>query len=425
VSSASRWALPAGTSREALEDLAGLADPATAALWPSAAQELLLKAALLEGAEGLAAWSAWKSSHDLVETHLDHGSFRLLPLVYRNLLTQGVDEPLMPRLKGIYRYWWCWNQRLFYRAAEAIGGLEEAGISTLLLKGTALSIQSYRDPGARPIGDVDLLVPYADAARAVEHLARIGWSPLRPRYHDLISYQHCVGMVHADGERLDLHWHVLRDCVDYDSDDGFWHRAVPVKLLDQRSRALGYTDALLHTIVHGMRWNEEPTMRWIPDAITILRVADGAIDWRTLRDEARERGMLLRVSRGMSYLRHRLGAPIPDEAMAMIRTTRPSVLERMEYRMLTFGSDRTKPLAPRLALVALQYLRFVSRKSLSEKLAATPAYFRYRVRGRSGATLDAVRWVRRGYRKLLALRGTGTPPRDITSCPTPMTRKVQ
>ena len=84
------------------------------------------------GRRALEAWDAWKAGHDLIETELDHGSFRLLALVYRNLLTQGADEPLMPRLKGIYRYWWCSNQRLFYRAAGVIRQLESAGIRTIV-----------------------------------------------------------------------------------------------------------------------------------------------------------------------------------------------------------------------------------------------------------------------------------------------------
>lgn len=395
-----------------VDDLDGISDPATAALWPTASQELLLKAAVLEGQEALAAWAEWKSGHDLIETHLDHGSFRLLPLVYRNLLAQGADEPLMPRLKGIYRYWWCSNQRLFFRAAEVVQTLEDVGIQTLLLKGTALSIQFYRDTGVRPMGDIDLVVPYADAESAVAHLSRRGWTTVRPRVGDLIRYQHCVGMENKTGERLDLHWHVLRECVDRDTDHSFWRRAVPVRVLHAGSRALGPTDALLHTIVHGMRWNEEPTVRWIADAMAVLHGAQSEIDWKMLRDEARERQMLLRVLRGLSFFRRHFGAPIPDEALVLVRETPPSGFERVEFRMLTFGSDRKKRIGPgHLMLGMVQYLRFVSGKSLSWKLAETPAYLRYRLRGHSGLLLDAVRLVRRWFRRLFAPRVLTREPR--------------
>src|SRR5262249_8973678 len=72
-------------------------DPGTDGLWPTSSQVLLLRAALGRGPEALEAWSEWKSRHDLIETELDHGSFRLLPLVYKNLAAQETSEPQMPR----------------------------------------------------------------------------------------------------------------------------------------------------------------------------------------------------------------------------------------------------------------------------------------------------------------------------------------
>ena len=376
-----------------------------AALWPTPSQKLLLRAALLDGPDALEAWSEWKAGHDLIETDLDHGSFRLLPLVYKNLLARRAEEPLMPRLKGIYRYWWCSNQRLIYRAAGVIRSLGDAGIETLVLKGAATATLFYRDAGVRPMGDIDLLVPVARASSAVAYLGFLGWRPTRARVGDLIRYQHSVRMVNDTGEALDLHWHVLAECVQPDSDAGFWQRSVPLPVLDARSRALAPTDALLHTVVHGVRWNEEPTVRWIPDAMAILRAADGSIDWGVLREEARKRRMLLRLVRGLSYLRRTLGAPVPYEVLDRLRRTPSAGIERVEYRVLALGSDRKERLQwGHVLLVMVQYLRFVSGKSLLRKLAETPAYLRYRLRGRPGPVLDAVRGVRRGIRRLFVRR---------------------
>ena len=68
--------------------------------WPTWEQESLLKAALLQGEEAIKAWHKWKSRVDVDQ--LDPGSLRLLPLLYRNLRTHGVEDPLMNRFKGIY-----------------------------------------------------------------------------------------------------------------------------------------------------------------------------------------------------------------------------------------------------------------------------------------------------------------------------------
>ena len=379
-----------------------LPDAGPAALWPTPSQELLLRAALLEGPGAWRAWSEWKATHDLVETDLDRGSFRLLPLVYKNLVAHGAEEPLLPRLKGIYRYSWCSNQQLLYRAAAVIRGLEDAGVSTLVLKGAATSALFYRDAGVRPMSDIDVLVPVARAAAAVAHLGRLGWRPIKPRVADLIRYQHSASLVNDTRETLDLHWHVFRECIQGDANEGFWRRSIPLRILGARTRALGPTDALLHTVVHGMRWNEEPTVRWIPDAMAILRSGDDAIDWAGLREEARERRLLLRLVRGLDYLRRTLDAPIPDHALERLRATPPSSIERVEYRLLALGPGRGKRLRfGHVQLMMVQYLRLMSHQSLRRKIAELPAYLRYRLRNRSEPAIVAARRIKRGIRRLL------------------------
>ena len=82
-------------------------------------QELLLRAALLKGADAVEAWNEWKSAVDW-EGHLDNGSFRLLPLLYTNLKRLEVRDPLMGKLKGIYLKAWYENQRLFFEASKIL-----------------------------------------------------------------------------------------------------------------------------------------------------------------------------------------------------------------------------------------------------------------------------------------------------------------
>ena len=375
--------------------------PGPDALWPTPEQELLLRAALGRGSEAVDSWNAWKAAHDLVETDLDHGSFRLLSLVYKNLIAHRIHDPEMPRLKGIYRYWWCSNQRLLYHAAEIIRSLEQAGVSTMVLKGAATSTLYYRDMGVRPMGDIDLLVPVDQAGAAVDHLQSLGWRPARPRVADLIRYQHSVTMV-KEREAVDVHWHVFRECIQGDTSAGFWSRSVPLEVLDTTTRALGPADALFHTVVHGMRWNEEPTMRWIADAMVIMRSNPEAIDWEALRQEAHERRLLLRLMRGLDYLRLKFDAPIPDRVLARMRATRVSKVERLEYRFLTLGSDGNKSL--RLAhgpLLMVTYLRLMARQGLWRKLMELPAFVRYRLRNRKDPAIVAVRRLKRVVRRAL------------------------
>jgi hypothetical protein len=284
-----------------------------------------------------------------------------------------------------------------------IRGLEQEGITTLALKGAAASVAYYQDTGVRPMGDIDLLVPLPQAARTVAHLGRQGWRPTRPRVDDLVRYQHSVQMVHETGETLDLHWHVLAECVHPAADEGFWKRAVPIRIQNVSTRALGPTDALLHAIVHGMRWNAEPTIRWVADSMAILHAADTRVDWSVLEAEARRQRVLLRLSLGLDYLKGRMDAPIPADAIERLGALRPGALERMESRVLALDADKTEAMRPEHAMLfAVQYLRFMSGKTALRMLAETPEYLSYRMRGRQRPAPEALRRIKRGVQQVFA-----------------------
>ena len=141
--------------------------------WPSPVQVLLLRAALLDGAAAHAAWAGWKRATSLEA--IDPGSYRLLPLVYRNLLRAGVDGPLLATLREVYRDTWYRNQLALRDLAASFRALDAAGIPLMLLKGLALSHVYYRDLGLRPMDDVDLLVPVEHAPAAAAVLHGLGW----------------------------------------------------------------------------------------------------------------------------------------------------------------------------------------------------------------------------------------------------------
>jgi hypothetical protein len=185
----------------------------TGGCWPTAQQELLLRAALLPGAAAQAAWQQWRTEVDVEEDHLDLGSFRLLPLVYHNLHKQGIDDPLMGRLKGMHRRAWVMNQLQFQACTQVLQSFHAAGIATLVLKGAALLCRYYPDQGVRPMGDFDVLVPKRQVVQAIEVLDQLGWQPVgHPREGltpDYFAIRHAQGFANPTGRQLDLHWHVL------------------------------------------------------------------------------------------------------------------------------------------------------------------------------------------------------------------------
>jgi hypothetical protein len=152
-------------------------------VWPTREQALLLRAALGDGDEAQVAWEAWRAATDF--DRLDGGSYRLLPLLYRNLERLGVGEEGtdLGRLRGIYRRTWYKNRIAIAHLAGLIGHLDAAGIPTMVLKGAALTTLYYRDHGGRAMEDCDLLVPVARAREAVAvAVTRRGCSRRRSRW---------------------------------------------------------------------------------------------------------------------------------------------------------------------------------------------------------------------------------------------------
>ncbi len=111
---------------------------------PTSVQEQLLDACLLSGKDALDAWHQWQAKVDL--QRLDAGSYRLLPLLWRNLSRLGVDDPSMAVFKGVYRRTWYHNQMILAQAEELVATLCAAGIPTLALKGLPLTTTVTRAP---------------------------------------------------------------------------------------------------------------------------------------------------------------------------------------------------------------------------------------------------------------------------------------
>jgi hypothetical protein len=189
--------------------------------------------------------------------------------------------------------------------------LSSQGFDILLLKGVPLVLDYYRNHALRPMEDVDLVVPFQQAPAAVECMAGLGWNFLRPVDDDMLRYHHAVQCFGPDGEELDLHWRVTYEACTDDADRMFWERSEALDFLGLQLRQLDPTALLLQTILHGVRWNREPPIRWIPDSLTILRTRGEEVDWEEAIHLAVAIQAPVRFRLGLDYLRDVHAAPIP------------------------------------------------------------------------------------------------------------------
>jgi len=137
--------------------------------------------------------------------------------------------------------------------ADALRAFNHAGLKPVLLKGGANVVADiYPDSAMRLLGDVDLLLPEAEAAAAAKILQSLGYQPApneRVRYsehHRLVPQRDPVS-----GVTIELHVQpVLRDWHGMLTAADIFAQAIPVQFQDCAVFLPSPTHRLIHTIVH-------------------------------------------------------------------------------------------------------------------------------------------------------------------------------
>ena len=375
-------------------------------LLPNAQQMLLLTAALESNRRGIDAFRAWRDSVNLND-EFGWDALRLMPLVYSNLSAVGVTDPLMGRLKGVYRRAWYQTHTLFRRTGPAVAALAAAGMDVLLFKGAPLALGYYRNHALRPMTDVDVCVRPSSATRAVEILRDHGWRPRCEMTSDLLRYRHALQFVHSDGGEMDLHWHALPEAISAQHDDMFWHDVEPMEFGETTVQQLRPTSLLLQQIVHGIRWNAETPIRWIPDSLYIARTRSSEIDWDRLVAMARALRVTSRLSIGLSFLTERFALELPTHLLGVTQRLRPTLVERLENRVVLRNEQALGIGAlPELVRGISEYARVVdpAQRPIAF-LFEYPQFLRYKweLQGRRGILPFVFRGLLRRIRRRVAL----------------------
>ena len=302
--------------------------------WPCEQQLLLLQASLLEGPPALEAWHKWKQRIDFDK--IDPASFKLLPLLSRNPSLQSLQDPIFEKCKGVYRRVWVENQILWKKMISVLSALLQQGVGkVVLLKGMAMILQYYQDFGTRVIGDIDILVDRSEARKVDAFLKSTGWKPSvscidlsRPNY---LTRWYSLGYIHTSEMNLDMHWSfiqensrsldeaIFRDCGEFPLENISLHIPCP-------------GDLLLQACIHGVKYSPVPLIRWVADAMTILKKEEGKIDWDRLVDLASKAHVCMPLSLALNYLIEKFQAAIPKDVIGKLQSTASMRLEYIEYR---------------------------------------------------------------------------------------------
>ncbi len=180
---------------------------------------------------------------------------------------------------------------------------QEQNIPVLPYKGPALSQLLYADVTRRQAGDLDLLVPPCDVARATEALATLGFQPhlnlsqREQRWYLKSGYEYTFAGP-AGENMLELKWRILPNfyAIPFDL-DGMFRRSQPLRLGGTQTATLSAEDSLLVLCVHAAKhtWSR---LGWLCD---IAKLAD-ALPLNWIEIEARARAMRIERIVALNFL---------------------------------------------------------------------------------------------------------------------------
>jgi Uncharacterised nucleotidyltransferase len=233
--------------------------------------------------------SAWRAiAHFLGEpvslpAPLDPGLIGELARIHRleGALAEPRLTPISPEPHLPSAIWTRWRQAHAAGIAQAVrrsAPLQEALLAlapapVIVLKGAALAELIYPSPGARSMGDVDLLIPEEALAASLGKLEALGYRRKYPD-HPILDHESFHERQLEGPLELDLHQAFVQPTrlrIDYPA---IFARAIAWPALAPNARLLAPEDAVVYGCLHAAIGEFTPT--WAP--------AIGLLDLRELLD---------------------------------------------------------------------------------------------------------------------------------------------
>ncbi len=229
-----------------------------------------------------------------------------------------------------------WEMRHRHILSGVLRSMAEAGVRALLLKGTALAYDLYREPSERSRGDSDILIAPPDLAAAREVLSTRGLSAFLgdPLELEPVLLQEAWSLRAPDGltHEVDLHWQTLNAAAlaHVLPFDEAWSRAQPLPRFSPDANGVPRDFALVLACAHRAQHVLNPyhvgeqrhfggdRLIWLCDIDRLVRVLDDQ-GWAVALAATRSGGLSAVVLDGLLATAGWLGTPIPDPVLAVLR----------------------------------------------------------------------------------------------------------
>jgi hypothetical protein len=286
---------------------------------------------------------AWVGSEqdlkDLVRYAERHG---VVPLLLTAALRSGWPAPAADVLRKAARPLVMWELRHQHVLSGLLRALTDAGVTPVLIKGTALAYSLYEDPTHRTRGDTDLLVDPAARQLTADTLKRQGFRPLTSVTGEFVSYQSTFQLQAPDGtsHAIDLHWRINNSQV---LAGAFTHAEFVTQgeassLWGNRVRLPSKVQSLLVACLHRSTHRHNPyhvggealfdpnRLIWLMDIDLLARAMDDG-QWRDVCAQAQLKGFARVCLDGLREARSRFLTPVPEEALSTLAACPPGAAD--------------------------------------------------------------------------------------------------
>lgn len=257
--------------------------------------------------------------HALVARAVEHN---LGPLLYAVLRALPNDVPGPPpntlvQLRRLYYYYCSRYATIAARLGEIGTALGRAGIPVIALKGAVLASNVYRNPGFRPMRDVDLLVRRDDLPAADRLIRDAGYAPnesWRSAEWYATKHHHLAPLDAVDGSvSVELHHEITKRGSARVPVDELWTRARSIEVGAAHVLALAPADFLLHLCLHLAHDNVffNGTLRDLRDIAETIRRHGVEVEWSRVVERARAWHIARHVYYALWLARDMGGAEVP------------------------------------------------------------------------------------------------------------------
>ena len=262
----------------------------------------------------------WDRVVDLARRH-DVTPFRYHHL--RRVASDGLlPAGLFASLEKVYHANAYRNVKHLESLGVVLRALRDAGIDTIVLKGSALLDRIYRGIPLRTMADIDLLLPRGEGCdRAKAILIELGY-----RYHP----SEASFWIGEDSRfRIEVLSGIMADHLSFFGHETgrLWERAEGTRIAGVETLVLASEDFLLHLCVHAT-YRHFFKLKFFVDIAEFVKAHGPALRWEELLLWDGKHPVGNHVYTALSTASRLLGAPVPESVLAEMRRQSPPALTR-------------------------------------------------------------------------------------------------